>query len=86
MKTFRCAIEPIVEKNSYTLDMPLKFHALRRARGCISEYGDVNTRNRLGDVHLLTALCGAPDFDEFRSPNMRSAKGPIQKKNQQIAS
>ena len=50
----------------------------------LSRSGDVNTRNWLGEGYLLTTLCGAPGFDEFRSLNMRSAKGPIQK-NLQIA-
>ena len=46
MRKFRLQIESILKKNFCTLDMPLKPHALRRARECIS----------IGDVTVMSIL------------------------------
>jgi hypothetical protein len=58
MRNFRHRIEPILETNSYTLDMPSRLRAPRRVRGGISVSicGDVNNGHRLEEVDLLTAL------------------------------
>lgn len=82
----RFQIESILERSSCTLEMPLKFHALRRARGCISvcSYNHVSTGDRVGEVVLLTTLCGTPCFNESRSASMRSTEGPAQREISQL--